>query len=108
MNDNNFLIEFYRNMLLIRIFENKVFDLAKKGIIRGSIHLCIGEEATAVGTCMAIDPQDYILPTHRGHGQELMKGIEPKFLLAEILGKETGICKGHGGTMHIFEKRIMF
>jgi TPP-dependent pyruvate/acetoin dehydrogenase alpha subunit len=105
MNDQDILIKFFYNMLLIRSFENKIFDLAKKGIIRGSIHLCIGEEATAVATCMAIEPQDYILPTHRGHGQELMKGVEPKYLLAEILGKETGICKGRGGTMHIFDKK---
>jgi acetoin:2,6-dichlorophenolindophenol oxidoreductase subunit alpha len=104
MVNNEKMLEFFEKMYLIRSFENKVFDLAKKGFIRGSVHLCIGEEATSAGTCMAIDKNDFILPTHRGHGEELMKGLDPKKLLAEIMGKETGICKGRSGTMHIFDK----
>jgi acetoin:2,6-dichlorophenolindophenol oxidoreductase subunit alpha len=98
------LLEFFEKMYLVRSFENKIFELAKRGFVRGSIHLCIGEEAASVGTCMALDKNDYILPTHRGHGQELIKGSDPKKLMAEMIGKETGICKGRSGTMHIFDK----
>ncbi|MEI7615257.1 MAG: thiamine pyrophosphate-dependent dehydrogenase E1 component subunit alpha [Actinomycetota bacterium] len=104
MVNNEKLLEFFEKMYLVRSFENKIFELAKKGFVRGSIHLCIGEEAASVGTCMALDKNDYILPTHRGHGQELMKGSDPTKLMAEMIGKETGICKGRSGTMHIFDK----
>ena len=99
------LLTFYEKMLLVRSFENTLFELAKKGTVRGSVHFSIGEEATAVGTCLAIDRQDYILPTHRGHGQELAKGTDPGRLLAEIAGKETGLSGGRGGTMHIFDRQ---
>jgi TPP-dependent pyruvate/acetoin dehydrogenase alpha subunit len=99
------LLAFYEKMLLVRSFENKLFELAKKGIVRGSVHFSIGEEATSVGTCMAIAPQDYILPTHRGHGQELAKGADPGRLLAEIAGRETGFSGGRGGTMHIYDRQ---
>jgi acetoin:2,6-dichlorophenolindophenol oxidoreductase subunit alpha len=102
--DNELLLSFLEKMILIRKFEFKLIELAERGIVRGSIHLCIGEEATAVGSCMAINNEDYILPTHRGHGQELAKGSDPNRLMAEILGKETGICKGRVGSMHIFDK----
>jgi acetoin:2,6-dichlorophenolindophenol oxidoreductase subunit alpha len=105
MTDHDLLLVFLEKMLLIRSFEYKLYELAKKGIVRGSVHFCIGEEAAAVGTCMAIDSNDYIMPTHRGHGQELVTGSDPGRLLAEIIGKETGLCKGRSGTMHIFDKK---
>ena len=91
-------------MLLIRRFEGRIAEFARKGIFRGSIHFCTGEEATAVGSCLALEAHDYILPTHRGHGQELAKGCDPARLMAEIIGKATGLCQGRGGTLHIFDK----
>ena len=98
------LLLFLEKMLLIRRFEGRIAEFARKGIFRGSIHFCTGEEATAVGSCMALDPHDYILPTHRGHGQQLAKGCDPGRLLAEIIGRESGLCKGRGGTLHIFDR----
>ena len=83
-------------MLLIRQFERKLYEFASKGIVRGSVHLCIGEEASAVGTVLSMEKDDYLLPTHRGHGQGLAFGSEPKKLLAEILGKETGLSVERG------------
>jgi TPP-dependent pyruvate/acetoin dehydrogenase alpha subunit len=106
MGNVELLLTFYEKMLLARAFENTLFELAKKGTVRGSVHFGIGEEATSVGTCMAISPHDYILPTHRGHGQELAKGTDPGRLLAEIIGKETGVCGGRGGTMHVFDRQV--
>jgi len=102
--DNELLLKFLEKMLLIRKFEYKLVDLAERGIVRGSIHLCIGEEATAVGPCMAINDEDYIFPNHRGHGQELAKGSDPNRLMAEMIGKENGVCKGRVGSMHIFDR----
>jgi TPP-dependent pyruvate/acetoin dehydrogenase alpha subunit len=102
--NDKLLLELLEKMILIRKFEYKLIELAERGIVRGSIHLCIGEEASAVGTCMAINEEDYILPTHRGHGQELAKGSDPNKLMAEMIGKETGLCKGRVGSMHIFDK----
>jgi acetoin:2,6-dichlorophenolindophenol oxidoreductase subunit alpha len=102
--DNPLLLLFLERMLLIRQFEGKIAEFARKGIFRGSIHFSTGEEATAVGSCGAIEAHDYILPTHRGHGQELAKGCDPARLMAEIIGKESGLCKGRGGTLHIFDR----
>ncbi len=98
------LMLFLEKMLLIRHFELKIAEFARKGIFRGSIHFSMGEEATAVGSCLALEAHDYILPTHRGHGQELAKGCDPSRLMAEIVGKSTGLCKGRGGTLHIFDR----
>lgn len=102
--NKNMKLKLFEKMLLVRRFEEEVYRLATRGFINGSVHLCIGEEAAAVGTVLAIDKNDYILPTHRGHGQILAKGTNPKKLMAEILGKETGLCKGRVGSMHVFDK----
>ncbi len=102
--ESSLLMLFLEKMLLIRNFEGKVAEFARKGIFRGSIHFSTGEEATAVGSCLAVDAHDYILPTHRGHGQELAKGCDPGRLMAEIIGKRTGLCQGRGGTLHIFDR----
>jgi acetoin:2,6-dichlorophenolindophenol oxidoreductase subunit alpha len=102
--DSSLLLLFLEKMLLIRQFEGKIAEFTRKGIFRGSIHFSTGEEATAVGACCAVEAHDYILPTHRGHGQELAKGSDPARLMAEIIGKETGLCKGRGGTLHIFDR----
>ncbi len=90
----------YRQMLIIRKFEETIRDLFLQGKIRGSFHPCIGQEATAVGGCWPLRQDDYISVTYRGHGQALAKGLSPRAALAEMLGKETGCSKGKGGSMH--------
>lgn len=89
-------------MLRIRRFEEKVYQLYLKDELYGmSPHLSIGQEAVPTGACKALRKDDYIVSTHRGHGHCLAKGADMKLMMAEILGKETGYCKGRGGTMHI-------
>lgn len=91
-----------RMMLRIRYFEEKVHELYLTDILFGmSPHLSIGEEAIAAGVCKALRKDDYIVSTHRGHGHCLAKGTDMNLMMAEILGKETGYCKGRGGSMHI-------
>lgn len=95
------LVQMYRKMLEIRSFEDKVFELYAQNLVPGTIHLYAGEEAVAVGVCSNLRRDDYITSTHRGHGHCIAKGAEPKRIMAEILGKKTGYCKGKGGSMHI-------
>ena len=95
------LLEMYRRMVRIRAFELAAIDLFKRGQVKGTIHAYIGQEASAVGVCMALRPGDLIAGTHRSHGHNIAKGADPKRMMAEILGKETGYCKGRGGSMHI-------
>jgi TPP-dependent pyruvate/acetoin dehydrogenase alpha subunit len=95
------LSEIYRRMYLIRHFEQKVNELFLKGIMPGTIHLSLGQEATTVGACLALRPTDVITLTHRGHGQALAKGVSPASLMAELFGKATGCCKGKGGSLHV-------
>jgi TPP-dependent pyruvate/acetoin dehydrogenase alpha subunit len=99
--DKSQLLEIYRDMITIRRFEEKAMDLFGKGLIPGLIHLSIGQEAVATGVCANLRKDDYILSTHRGHGHCLAKHADPSKMLAELLGKETGYCKGRGGSMHI-------
>ncbi|OQY32430.1 MAG: hypothetical protein B6243_07505 [Anaerolineaceae bacterium 4572_5.2] len=94
-------IEMYRRMWLIRAFEEKARELFMKNMMRGTTHMYIGEEAIAVGVCSALNKDDYITSTHRGHGHCLAKGGDPKAMMAELLGRATGYCKGKGGSMHI-------
>jgi pyruvate dehydrogenase E1 component alpha subunit len=96
----------FRKMLEIRFFEEKVFDLYAQNLVPGTIHLYTGEEAVAVGVCAALDRDDYITSTHRGHGHCIAKGADLKRTMAEILGKKTGYCKGKGGSMHIADFSI--
>lgn len=91
----------YRKMLSIRLFEEQVNDLYTRALMPGLAHLYIGEEAVAVGICEALQPDDYITSTHRGHGHCLAKGASPDRMFAELLGKEAGYCRGKGGSMHI-------
>jgi pyruvate dehydrogenase E1 component alpha subunit len=100
------LAEMYRRMLEIRCFEEKVFELYGQNLVPGTIHLYAGEEAVAVGVCSALRKDDYITSTHRGHGHCIAKGAELKRTMAEILGKETGYCRGKGGSMHIADFSI--
>lgn len=89
------------DMVMIRKFEETVEKLYQQGKIHGTMHLCIGQEATAVGACHPLTKEDKITSTHRGHGHSIAKGTEVKQMMAELLGKETGYCKGKGGSMHI-------
>lgn len=102
--DENLRLNFYETMLTIRQFEYKIVEFARQGKIYGSVHLCVGEEAAAVGSCFALKETDYLLPTHRGHGQVISKGSDIKTLLSEVAAKETGVCKGRVGSMHFFDK----
>jgi TPP-dependent pyruvate/acetoin dehydrogenase alpha subunit len=95
------LVHMYRQMLAIRLFEERVNDLYTRALMPGLAHLYIGEEAVAVGVCEALQSDDYITSTHRGHGHCLAKGAAPNLMFAELLGKEAGYCKGKGGSMHI-------
>ncbi len=99
--DSTTLLGMYRTMLTIRRFEEQVDELVLKGQIHGTTHLYIGMEAVAVGVCSALGPEDYITSTHRGHGHCIAKGADLGRMMAELLGRETGYCKGKGGSMHI-------
>lgn len=100
------LIEMYEKMLLIRAFEEETRDLFMKDMIRGTTHVYIGQEAVAVGVCSALNKDDYITSTHRGHGHCLAKGGDVNLMMAELLGRESGYCKGKGGSMHIADLDI--
>ena len=91
----------YRNMLRIRRFEERLAEESAQGNIPGLLHLYVGEEAVAVGACSALRKDDYITSTHRGHGHCIAKGGDLRKMMAELFGKETGYCKGRGGSMHI-------
>jgi TPP-dependent pyruvate/acetoin dehydrogenase alpha subunit len=88
-------------MTRIRAFEQQVIDLYARALIPGIAHVSIGQEAVPVGVCAALRPDDYITSTHRGHGHCLAKGAQPDRMLAELLGKVDGYCRGKGGSMHI-------
>ena len=93
--------ELYLKMAQTREFEETAARLFVQGKVHGTAHFCIGEEATGVGVCSALEIEDLITQTHRGHNQGIGKGMDIKRMMAEFLGKETGYCKGKGGCMHI-------
>lgn len=95
------LISLYKEMWLIRYFDEKVDQFFAKGMIHGTTHLCVGQEASAAGPIAALKDIDKITSTHRGHGHCISKGAEVKKMMAELFGRETGYCKGKGGSMHI-------
>jgi pyruvate dehydrogenase E1 component alpha subunit len=95
------LREALRRMHLIRKFEETAEQSYMRGLVHGTMHLSIGQEASAVGAVLRLRPDDYILSTHRGHGHCIAKGADPARMLAEFFGKETGYCHGRGGSMHI-------
>jgi len=94
-------MEMYRRMYRIRLFELAAKDLFLKGYVKGTVHPYIGEEASGVGICMALDADDVIAGTHRSHGHNIAKGASSDRMMAEILGKGSGYCQGFGGSMHI-------
>lgn len=93
--------EALRRMLTIRQFDTKAGQYFADGEIPGFVHLYIGEEAVATGTCAALEPDDLIASTHRGHGHCIAKGLDPDLMMAELFGKRDGYCNGKGGSMHI-------
>jgi len=95
------LLGMYRQMRLIRGFEDTAQKRFEAGEIAGFLHLSQGQEAVPVGTCTALRRDDYITSTHRGHGDVLAKGYEVEYMFAELYGRTTGYCKGKGGSMHI-------
>ena len=95
------LLEMYRRMVRIRQFEIAATNLFKRGQLKGTVHTYIGMEASGVGVCMALRTDDLIAGTHRSHGHNIAKGADLDRMMAELLGKEEGYCKGRGGSMHI-------
>jgi len=95
------LLHMYENMLRIRKFETKLTECFMKGMLAGNIHTCVGQEATVVGTCQALEKRDFITSTHRGHGHCIAKGAKTDKMMAELFGKVTGYCRGKGGSMHV-------
>ncbi|GAH63945.1 unnamed protein product, partial [marine sediment metagenome] len=100
------LIRLYRTMVRVRYFEDKTKELYLQGQVRGTIHVSQGQEAVAAGGCLALRDDDYIVTTHRGHGHCIAKGVSSKALLAEILGRATGCCKGRAGSLHAFDASV--
>jgi pyruvate dehydrogenase E1 component alpha subunit len=99
-------VEWYRTMQLIRTFDSLLPELYTKGLVRGSTHAAIGQEAVAVGACAALAPDDQITSTHRGHGHAIAKGADVQRMMAELLGRVDGYCRGRGGSMHIADFSI--
>lgn len=102
----NQLTEIYRQMILIRTFDASLQELYTRGLIRGSSHSAIGQEAVAVGACAALKSDDYITSTHRGHGHTIAKGADIRRMAAELMGRASGLCRGKGGSMHIADFEI--
>ncbi|MFW6338489.1 MAG: thiamine pyrophosphate-dependent dehydrogenase E1 component subunit alpha [Alkalispirochaetaceae bacterium] len=95
------LREMYTQMLLTRAFEEKVAYFFSRGMVHGTTHLYVGEEATAIGAIANFENDEWMTSTHRGHGHTIAKGLDVNRMMAELLGKESGYCKGKGGSMHI-------
>ncbi|WP_204668104.1 thiamine pyrophosphate-dependent dehydrogenase E1 component subunit alpha [Gracilibacillus alcaliphilus] len=95
------LVMLYKQMWSIRFFEEKVDEFFAKGMIHGTTHLAVGQEASAAGACAVLEERDMITSTHRGHGHCIAKGAEVNGMMAELFGRTTGYCKGKGGSMHI-------
>jgi pyruvate dehydrogenase E1 component alpha subunit len=100
------MLRMYKTMLKIREFDSRINELLKQGLMFGFSHQYIGEEAVAVGSCDAINTDDYITSTHRGHGHCIAKGARLDKMMAELMGRKTGYCKGKGGSMHIADIEV--
>jgi len=99
-------LDLYRRMFAVRRFEQKAMELYSQSRIHGTVHAAIGQEATGVGVIAALAPADYVTSTHRGHGHALAKGTKMEAMFAELFGRETGACKGRGGSMHIADVSV--
>ncbi len=99
--DAQLVLKMYRTMVTIRYFERTSVRLLQQGLVIGSLHVCTGQEGVAAGVCLALERDDYITTHHRGHGHCIAKGGRLSTLMAEMMGRETGCCKGRGGSMHM-------
>jgi 2-oxoisovalerate dehydrogenase E1 component len=95
------LERFLKDMARVRRFDERTIELFHAGIIKGTAHSCVGQEAIAVGACAALREDDYVVSHHRGHGHCIAKGADTTRMMAELMGRETGYCRGLGGSMHI-------
>jgi TPP-dependent pyruvate/acetoin dehydrogenase alpha subunit len=95
------LADLFQKMTLVRQFELRAIEERRSGLIPGFIHSCVGQEATAVGACLALEADDVITSTHRGHGHLIGKGGDPRYMMAELAARSTGYCHGRGGSLHI-------
>src|SRR5512140_1978464 len=102
------LIKLYEQMVLSREFEESCAEQYTKGHITGFLHLYSGQEAVAVGATAALQKDDYILSAYREHAQAIVRGADPRRVMAELFGRATGICKGKGGSMHLFDPGLNF
>jgi pyruvate dehydrogenase E1 component alpha subunit len=102
------LLKMYEQMVLCREFEESCAEQYTKGHITGFLHLYSGQEAVAVGSTAALHRDDYILSAYREHAQAIVRGADPRRVMAELFGKATGICKGKGGSMHLFDPELRF
>jgi len=100
------LLGLYRQMLIIRLTEEQLARAHQQGLVHGACHTYVGEEAIAVGVCAALRDDDTVFSTHRGHGHALAKGVPPRELIAELLGRATGCSHGRGGSMHVFSPEV--
>ncbi len=101
MDKHELMCRLYEKMIRMRRFEEGVVEVYEEGFTPGAPHLYVGEEAIGAGVCAALRPDDYIMPSHRGHGQILAHGAQMRPAMAELLGRATGYCKGKGGSMHM-------
>ena len=101
--DKSRLIDLLRQMMLIRRFEEKSAEMYARQKIAGFLHLYTGEEAVAVGAINALNDDDQVITHYRDHGHALARGVEPGRIMAELFGKETGVSRGKGGSMHLFD-----
>jgi pyruvate dehydrogenase E1 component alpha subunit len=106
--DRTLLLNYYKKMLELRLFELKVQELYRNGRLPGFVHLYIGEEAVGVGVCSNLETSDLVFSTHRGHGHALAKGVPARIVLAELWGKATGSSGGRGGSMHMYAPEYGF
>src|SRR5438552_11964078 len=100
------LRKLYADMIRVRMFEEEVVDAFRAGLVPGSTHPCIGQEAIKAGALDAIEASDLVLATYRGHGEALLKGTEPVSIMAELMGRRTGINGGKGGSMHLADPSV--
>ena len=105
-NEKNAPLRLYRTMLIIRMVEERLAKSHQRGLIPGACHTYVGQEAIATAVCAHLENEDAVFSTHRGHGHALAKGMEPRHLIAELYGRDTGCSRGRGGSMHLFAPEI--